>query len=78
MPFDLTVRAYKDLRGLLVQAADNGNDERHGYIQRLISTANGRYHFGRANLNDLVNQSDVVNVQPMTFREWLRQIWGSA
>lgn len=41
-------------------------------MQQLVQTAHGRYHFGEVNLNTL------VDVQPVPFRQWLEETWGSA
>lgn len=78
VPFQLKVIPYRDLRAELARAEQGRRRERYAHVQRLISTANGRYHFGRANLNDLVAQSDYVDVRPVSFRNWLRQVWGPA
>ena len=79
VPFQLNVIPYRDLRGELSRAEQSRRRERVAYVQRLIATANGRYHFGRANLNDLVGQNrEHVDVRPIGFREWLRQVWGPA
>jgi hypothetical protein len=47
------------------------------YYMRLLQTANGRYYFRDANLNEAVRRSDLLEVPaPLTFREWLQQNWG--
>lgn len=48
------------------------------YLQRLIATANGRYHFRQANLNEALTQAGLMNSSPMKFRQWLEAVWGSA
>jgi hypothetical protein len=41
------------------------------YFQRLLQTANGRYHVRQSNLNE------ATQVQPLTFRGWLENVWVS-
>lgn len=49
--------------------------ERASYYQRLLTTADGRYDFSRASLNEIVANSPVVNVQPLTFAQWMASAW---
>lgn len=49
--------------------------ERAAYYQRLLATADGRYDFSRASLNEIVANSPVVNVQPLTFAQWMTSQW---
>lgn len=78
VPFQLNIIPYKNLRAELARAEQARRYERSAYIRRLISTANGRYHFGRANLNDMIAQSEFVDIRPISFRDWLHQVWGPA
>ncbi|KAF4982894.1 hypothetical protein FZEAL_1590 [Fusarium zealandicum] len=48
-----------------------GEYEKAFFYQRLAATVEGRYDFSQATLNDLVNASRYVNVQPRSFRQWL-------
>ncbi|PFH62600.1 hypothetical protein XA68_12852 [Ophiocordyceps unilateralis] len=41
------------------------------YYQRLLATANGRYDFSHATLNDAIARSDLGQVQPLTLSQWL-------
>jgi hypothetical protein len=55
-----------------VQLGDYG---KVAYYQRLLATANGRYDFSQATLNEAVNRSNSVNIQPVTFGAWLTSVW---
>ena len=48
--------------------AQQGDTVQAAYYQQLHATANGRYDFGTATLNPL------VNFQPVTFAEWLANL----
>lgn len=48
---------------------------RASYYQRLLTTADGRFDFSRASLNEIVANSPVVNVQPLTFAQWMASVW---
>ncbi|KAI0024173.1 NAD(P)-binding protein [Xylariomycetidae sp. FL0641] len=70
--FDVTTRPYSQLLDWL-RFYEQNHDETHWFqMQHLLQTANGRYNFGEANLNDL------VNFEPMKFRDWLANNWGPA
>jgi hypothetical protein len=45
------------------------------YLQRLRATADGRYDFRVANLNDAVSRNDLVAFTPTPFRAWLEMLW---
>ncbi|KAH8671008.1 isoflavone reductase [Xylariales sp. PMI_506] len=65
-------RPYQELLDWL-QYYEQTNDGPKWYqMIHMIQTANGRYHFSDANLNEL------VNVQPIGLRPWLEHIWGPA
>lgn len=51
-----------------------GQYARVAYLQRILETANGRYDFSRTTLNDAVDRSRRVNVQPITFAQWLATV----
>lgn len=55
--------------------AQLGDYDKVAYYQRLLATANGRYDFSQATLNEAVNRSNSVNVQPVTFGAWLTSVW---
>ncbi|KAJ9156139.1 NAD(P)-binding protein [Pleurostoma richardsiae] len=76
--FDLVVHQFRDLEAQLEYQQQMGDWNRWYYFQRLIATANGRYNFRQANLNEAVNNSEHVDVRPLGFREWLEQAWGPA
>ena len=74
----MTTRTVSQMRSLAEYYRESGDMPQWQYYQRLIATANGRYHFRQANLNDAISNSDAVEVpQPMTFLAWLQQFWES-
>ncbi|KAI3326409.1 isoflavone reductase [Xylariaceae sp. AK1471] len=70
--FDVITRPYTEVVQWLDYYHNNNDEEKWFTMQHLFQTANGRYSFGEANLNDL------VDVEPMGFREWLYNNWGPA
>ncbi len=70
--FTLVSQPYANLGTNLTYYAQAEDWGRWYYFQRLVATANGRYHFRQANLNE------AVNLRPVRFREWLAQVWGPA
>jgi hypothetical protein len=69
---------YQDAEALAEASQQSGDWAQWYYYQRLLQTANGRYHVRQVNLNDAVNQSEIYQVQPMRFSTWLERIWGPA
>ncbi|KAJ2972413.1 hypothetical protein NUW58_g9191 [Xylaria curta] len=67
--FDVIDRPYSDILAWLDYYQQRNDEERWFAMQQLLQTADGRYTFGEANLNDL------VDVQPISFREWLYNTW---
>ncbi|KAH8880015.1 NAD(P)-binding protein [Thozetella sp. PMI_491] len=78
IPFSLATHTYQDAMAQAQFCSEIEDYNRYFYFERLIQTANGRYHFRHANLNDTVNQHDGVEVRPLRFRQWLEQVWGPA
>lgn len=70
VPLNVISRPYEEIEQWLRYYEQNGDQAKWFTMQHLLQTANGRYTFGDANLNDM------VDVQPMTFRQWLCEIWG--
>lgn len=75
MNFNVTAHTYQELQAWSNDAQAQGDFDRWQYFQHLIATASGRYYISRPNLNELVNQSEDVEVIPTSFRDWLSQIW---
>lgn len=71
----MTNHEYQNIQAHLDWSVEHGDVNRWYYFQRLKATAEGRYNFGRANLNELVDQTDGVEVRPLRFREWARRAW---
>ncbi|KAK1771236.1 NAD(P)-binding protein [Phialemonium atrogriseum] len=79
VPFNLSVHSYQAAEAEAEYCQQNAEWPRWHYFQRLLATANGRYHFTQANLNDTVNTAGSgVEVRPLNFRQWLEQVWGPA
>ena len=76
VPFDLVIHEYQNIPAHLEYCVNTGNLQRWYYFQRLLATANGRYTFGRANLNEVIIASEGVDVIPERFVDWLRRVWG--
>ncbi|KAI0402562.1 isoflavone reductase [Xylaria palmicola] len=72
MEFNVVSRPYADVVAWVDYYRQHNNEERWYAMQHLLQTADGRYTFGDANLNDL------VDVEPMGFRQWLSHTWGPA
>ncbi|PSR89030.1 isoflavone reductase [Coniella lustricola] len=72
VPFSLVNHEYRNIQAHLDYwiAHDFG---RWYYFQRLRATAEGRYTFARANLNELVAQTSGLDVRPIRFRDWARR-----
>ncbi|ROV92739.1 hypothetical protein VMCG_09035 [Cytospora schulzeri] len=75
-PFDVTIHEYQNILAHLEYFVNTGNWQRWYYFQRLLATADGRYTFGRANLNEVIDASDGVDIIPERFADWLRRVWG--
>ncbi|KAI1418642.1 NAD(P)-binding protein [Hypoxylon sp. FL1857] len=70
--FEVITRPYDEIVQWLRYYEQNRDEAKWYYMQHLLQTANGRYTFGETNLND------AVDVQPMSFRQWLYDTWGPA
>ncbi|KAI0454997.1 isoflavone reductase [Xylaria acuta] len=70
--FDVINRPYTEIVAWLDYFHQNNEEEKWFAMQQLLQTADGRYSFENANLNDL------VNIEPMGFRQWLYNNWGPA
>lgn len=75
VPFHITTLTYQELQQHLAYNMQMGEYQRAAYLQRLVETANGRYEFSRTTLNDAVDKSSRVHVQPLTFAQWLATVW---
>lgn len=78
VPFTLAVHSYQDA---LAQAEYYQQTEDWGrwhYFQRLIATADGRYSFRQPNLNEVLVQAGLISAPPLTFKQWVEGVWGSA
>ncbi len=78
VPFSVVARPYQDAEAQAETYQQCGDWAQWYYFQRLLQTANGRYHVRQVNLNDAVNHNEATQVQPMRFRTWLESSWGLA
>jgi hypothetical protein len=62
-------RQYQEVEAQAEQYHQRGDWAQWYYLQRLLQTANGRYHVRQTNLNE------AVQLQPMTLRGWLENVW---
>ncbi|KAK2037647.1 isoflavone reductase [Colletotrichum somersetense] len=68
--FTLRTRQRSKLRSELTHYESRQNWTQWWNVQRLIATADGRYDFRQANLNE------AVDFTPVGFRTWLESQWG--
>lgn len=78
VPFSLAVHSYQDAVAHANFCQQNEEWARWHYFQRLIATANGRYNFRQANLNEVLSPANLMDPRPMRFREWVEAVWGPA
>jgi hypothetical protein len=65
--FSLSQWQATDIAGLVSGFYQQGDNVKVAFYQQLQATVDGRYDFGHASLNGL------VNVQPRSFRQWLSE-----
>ncbi|KAI1778341.1 NAD(P)-binding protein [Hypoxylon cercidicola] len=70
--FTVITRPYDQIEQWLRYYEQNRDEARWFSMQHLLQTANGRYNFSEANLND------AVGLRPTDFRQWLYDTWGPA
>ncbi|KAJ4133563.1 hypothetical protein NW768_005149 [Fusarium equiseti] len=70
-PFQLSQWQAADPARLATAYYQQGDYSKVVFYQQLKATVEGRYDFSQASLNDLINSSSRVNVQPQSFRQWL-------
>ncbi|KAI0545259.1 isoflavone reductase [Xylaria curta] len=70
--FDVINRPYTEMVAWLDYFHQNNEEDKWFAMQNLLQIADGRYTFGDANLNNL------VNIEPTTFQQWLYNNWGPA
>ncbi|KAL6922011.1 hypothetical protein FSST1_006037 [Fusarium sambucinum] len=70
-PFQLSQWQAADPDRLATSSYQEGDYAKYLFYRQLQATVEGRYDFSQASLNDLVNASSRVNVQPQSFRQWL-------
>lgn len=73
--FDHQTLQYGDLGVYQDHYFRSGDFAKAAYYQRLLATADGQFDFSQQSLNDAVNNSPYVDVQPLRFSQWLATIW---
>ena len=69
VPISLITRHYQEVEAQAEACQQLEDWPQWYYFQRLLQTANGRYHVRESNLNA------ATQVQPLTFRRWLENVW---
>ncbi|KAF4955123.1 hypothetical protein FSARC_11924 [Fusarium sarcochroum] len=72
-PFQLSQWQASDPPRLINGYYQQEDYARVAFYQQLQTTVEGRYDFGQTSLNDLINESPYVDVQPRSFRQWLSE-----
>ncbi|KAH6649744.1 hypothetical protein F5144DRAFT_542892 [Chaetomium tenue] len=72
VPISLVTRHYQEVEAQAEACQQSGDWAQWYYFQRLLQTANGRYHVRQTNLNE------ATQVQPLTFRGWLDNVWAAS
>ncbi|GAP84687.1 putative isoflavone reductase family protein [Rosellinia necatrix] len=70
--FEVTERPYSELVEWFNYYRQNNDEDGCFAMQHFLQTVDGRYTFGEANLNGL------VNFEPVGFTQWLQNTWGPA
>ncbi|KAH6899930.1 hypothetical protein B0T10DRAFT_554482 [Thelonectria olida] len=73
--FQIQYRQVAQLPPWIAHYQQQGDYESAAQYQRLLSTAEGRYEFNTATLNDAIRESPFVDVRPTRFREWLESVY---
>ncbi|KAK4153216.1 hypothetical protein C8A00DRAFT_34053 [Chaetomidium leptoderma] len=69
VPISLVTRQYQEVEAQAEACQQRGDWAQWYYFQRLLQTANGRYHVRQTNLNE------ATQVQPLSFSRWLENVW---
>ncbi|KAI1270060.1 isoflavone reductase [Xylariaceae sp. FL1019] len=72
MQFEVQERPVSEISDWADYYQQNQDEDRWFFMQHLLQTAMGRYTFDETNLNEL------VNFEPMAFKDWLYTKWGPA
>ncbi|KAH7011699.1 hypothetical protein EDB80DRAFT_398798 [Ilyonectria destructans] len=77
-PFEIQYRQFRELEPYIDYYTQQGDTQTATTYQRLLATANGRYEFGTASLNEAIrNNPAVEDVHPVSFRQWLANVFPS-
>ncbi|KAK3903001.1 hypothetical protein C8A05DRAFT_33283 [Staphylotrichum tortipilum] len=70
VPFNITVYDHETAEAEAQYCQETQDWDRWHFLQKMLQTANERYHVRQPNLNN------ATQVQPTTFRTWLQNMWG--
>ncbi|VUC37454.1 unnamed protein product [Clonostachys rosea] len=65
---------YSSSQFFLTYYSQNQDEVKAGYYRRLMATADGRYDFQEATLNETLQNSGMMDFVPMNFAQWLDKI----
>ncbi|CAH0015984.1 unnamed protein product [Clonostachys rhizophaga] len=72
--FSYVAQVYSSAQLYLTYYSQSGNELKAGYYRRLMATADGRYDFQEATLNETLQNNHMMDFVPMTFAQWLDKI----
>ena len=75
-PLDIRSIQYHELAGLMNHYAQAEEWGMYYVYQRLRAAADGRWHFGSANLTTALASNHLMTFEPMRFDTFLESSWG--
>lgn len=75
MQFNVTNHEYCNLQAHIDWAFAHGEFHHWNYFIQLLATADGRFTYSHANLNEIIDHTAGVDVRPVRFADWARQVW---
>ncbi|CAI6100174.1 unnamed protein product [Clonostachys chloroleuca] len=72
--FSYVAQVYSSAQLFLTYYSQNRDELKAGYYRRLMATADGRYDFQEATLNETLQNNHMMDFVPMTFAQWLDKI----
>ncbi|KAH7149456.1 hypothetical protein B0J13DRAFT_621316 [Dactylonectria estremocensis] len=74
--FEIQYRQFREMEPWIEHYTQQGATEAAATYQRLLATANGRYEFGTASLNEAIrNDPNVEDVRATSFRHWIANMY---
>jgi hypothetical protein len=72
--FSYVAQGYSSAQLFLTYYSQSRDEVKAGYYRRLMATADGRYDFQEATLNETLQNNHMMDFVPMTFAQWLDKI----